>query len=166
MPQPTYTALATITLGSSASSVTFSSIPATYRDLVLVIRGSASANNTFGIRFNGDTGSNYSYVDAFGRADVSGTVSSANTDSRFLLTVSGAFGAGDHQFITQIMDYSATDKHKTGLTRNALSGSSFPGVGMIAARWANTAAITSIAVLPGAGSMNTGTTLSLYGIAS
>ena len=162
MPTPTYTPLATVTLASAASSVSFGSIPATYRDLVLVITGSASVDNTFGMIFNGDTGTNYSYVDAFGNG--SSPSSAASTDTRFLLTVNGTFGAGNHQFNTQIMDYSATDKHKTGMTRNALSGSVFPGAGMIAARWASTAAITSMSIFPGSGQLNTGSTFSLYGV--
>lgn len=164
MPTPTYFPLANITLGSSASSVSFSSIPASFRDLVLVITSSASVDNTFGMRFNGDSGTNYSYVDGFGNG--SSPSSAASTDTRFLLTVNGTFGAGNHQFITQIMDYSATDKHKTGLTRNALAGSVFPGVGMVSARWASTAAITSMVIFPGAGQLNTGSTFALYAIAS
>jgi hypothetical protein len=57
MPTPTYTPLATVTLGTTAASVTFSSIPATYRDLIFVLSGlGGSANIT--LRYNGDSGSN------------------------------------------------------------------------------------------------------------
>jgi hypothetical protein len=162
MPTPTYDLIASTTLAASSPSVVFGSIPQGYRDLILVITGSASVDNTFGMRFNGDTGTNYSYLDAFGNG--SSPSSAASTDTRFLLTVNGTFGAGNHQFNTQIMDYSATDKHKTGMTRNALSGSAFPGVGMVAARWASTAAITSMSIFPGSGQLNTGSTFSLYGV--
>jgi hypothetical protein len=34
-----YTALANVTLGSSAANVTFSSISGSYRDLVLIVNG-------------------------------------------------------------------------------------------------------------------------------
>ena len=44
MPTPTYTPLATVTLGTSAASVTFSSIPATYRDLILIFDGTGSGS--------------------------------------------------------------------------------------------------------------------------
>jgi hypothetical protein len=159
MPTPTYTSLATITLGSSASSVTFSSIPATYRDLVLVVNGTLTDNTNIRVRFNGDTGSNYSFVYAGGTS--SGPESAALT---FAFALVGDFGTSQSTVIGQIMDYSATDKHKTVLGRG--NRFSTEAVQMTANRWANTSAITSIVVFPGLGSMNTGTTLSLYGIAS
>jgi hypothetical protein len=48
MPTPTYDLIESTALGSSASSITFSSIPSTYRDLVLVIDviGTDSSVNT------------------------------------------------------------------------------------------------------------------------
>jgi hypothetical protein len=165
MPTPTYTALANITLGSSASSVTFSSIPATYRDLVLVINGSNTANATLQSQFNGDTASNYTVVDAFGSgSSPSSSTSGANTAMN--LTQNGAIGAGRVAFVVQFMDYSATDKHKTVLVRKNMDGSSFPGVGMVAGRWASTSALNSIRLAPSGGSFTSGSTFSLYGIAA
>ena len=57
----TYEPIATNTLGSAASSVTFSSIPSTYTDLIVVMNyaNSTGLADVF-FRFNGDTGSNYS----------------------------------------------------------------------------------------------------------
>ena len=157
MPTPTYTALANITLGTAASSITFSSIPATYRDLVLVVNGTESANQYIAVRYNSDTGSNYSYVRMTdGPASASGTetfgrLGVGNPMDRFLV-------------IAQIMDYSATDKHKTWLSRSNIPANF---VGAIAGRWANTAAITSVNVLTTtADTYAIGTTFALYGIAS
>jgi hypothetical protein len=61
------------------------------------------------------------------------------------------------------MDYSATDKHKTVLSRNNVAGG---GVDAFANRWANTAAITSVEVRVSTGGQffATPTTLSLYGV--
>ena len=57
----TYEPISTTTLGSAVNSVTLSSIPATYTDLVLVWKGSFSASGSgVGVRFNGDSGANYS----------------------------------------------------------------------------------------------------------
>lgn len=160
MPTPTYTPLATVTLGSSASSVTFSSIPATYRDLRIMIAGTTSGGVNTVLRFNGDTGSNYTGVLMYG------TGSSA---------VSGTFGAGSFAYFgalwttqgntyADIMDYSATDKHKTLISRY---NSAANEAGAMASRWANTAAITSVTVLTAsAATYAAGTTLNLYGIAS
>jgi hypothetical protein len=63
MPTPTYTPLATVTLGSSASSVTFSSIPGTYRDLILIFDGTGSGTTgNLRMTFNGSTLSNFTDV--------------------------------------------------------------------------------------------------------
>jgi len=157
MPTPTYTPLANITLASAASSVTFSSIPATYRDLILVLNGVESANQYIAVRFNSDTGSNYSYVRMIdGPASASGTetfgrLGAGNPTTRFMV-------------IAEIMDYSATNKHKTWLTRTDIPANA---VGAIAGRWANTSAITSINVLTTtADTYSIGTTFALYGIVS
>jgi hypothetical protein len=161
MPTPTYTPLATVTLGSSAASVTFSSIPATYRDLILV---SQILQNTTGVRQavikpNGDAGNaSLVFMDGSGSAATSAT---AKTITAFYL---GAGPAANTPVavITQIMDYMATDKHKTFLNR---SGSSFDPVSAYASRWASTAAITSLVFEPtSGGNFSAGTTLNLYGV--
>jgi hypothetical protein len=157
MPTSTYTPLATVTLGSSASSVTFSSIPATYRDLVLVYAGSTgSFANDLAARFNSDTGSNYSRVAMFN--------TSSNTATQTFLGIGNAQTGTLFNTIAQFMDYSATDKHKTALTRsNQTDGL----VEARAGRWANTAAISSINVFLGSGgNFNAGATFNLYGIVS
>jgi hypothetical protein len=65
------------------------------------------------------------------------------------------------------LDYSATDKHKTTLTRSGYSDlSSVATVEATAIRWANTAALTSIVFSTNVGSFSTGSTFALYGIAS
>jgi hypothetical protein len=62
----------------------------------------------------------------------------------------------------QVMDYSATDKHKTLLARASYAGNQAQAA---AARWASTSAITSITLFMDAGrSFATGTTFSLYGV--
>jgi hypothetical protein len=165
MPSPTYIPMATVTLTSSASSVTFSNIPATYRDLILIVNGSPSDNSYPAIvsRLNADTGANYSRVRMAG--DGSGTGSSSAT-GQTSLDLASNFGAGSSssgRFIlsAQLMDYSATDKHKTVLTR---SGTSLDGVEAIAGRWANTGAVTSWVITITSGAFATGTTFGLYGI--
>jgi hypothetical protein len=77
---------------------------------------------------------------------------------------SGSTTAGNHVGIVQIMDYSATDKHKTSLARSNRADS---GVDASAIRWANTAAINSITLLQTNGrTLEAGATIALYGIAS
>ena len=156
MPQPTYTALATVTLGSSASSVTFSSIPATYRDLILVVNGQSASNPDLLLSFNGDTSNIYTNV------TMAGNGSSAYS---FAITRTGIFtmaaGTSRLMMTAQIMDYSATDKHKTVISRGNLPAAE---LGASAGRWPSTSAITSVAVRAGASTFDTGSTFSLYGV--
>lgn len=159
MPTPTYTALATVTLGSTATSITFSSIPASYRDLVLVVNGKATATAALRIRVNGDTGNNYSWTRLIGEA--AGAFSDAVLNTNFLDGGNPSTTEG-YMSVTQFMDYSATDKHKTTLHRI-----NFPNTTHVlanAGRWANTSAITSIQVYNP--TFAVGFTAALYGIAS
>ena len=158
MATPTYTAIASITLGSSASSVTFSSIPQDYRDLVLVVSGQISANSSIDVDINGDgTNANYSGVFAYGNG------SSASSGTYSENVVGYLSSSVQASFIAQFMDYSATDKHKTILSRSSTT-SDFAI--MTALRWTNTSAITSLEIYRSAATLATGTTLALYGIAS
>jgi hypothetical protein len=154
-----YVALATTTLGSAASSVTFSSIPATYKDLIVVINGTLSADSSVHVYYNADTAANYTRVFIAGNG--SSSEASASTDSRIIDMRNTASNS-----IVQIMDYSATNKHKTALVRSNYAGDNLPGVWACAGRWANTAAITSVSIDPDSTTqLASGTTISLYGVA-
>jgi len=76
-------ALATTTLGSAASSITFGSIPATYRDLRIVVSvRSDSVNSPYAqcrLQFNADTGSNYPTVEMTGDGSSAGASNSASS---------------------------------------------------------------------------------------
>jgi hypothetical protein len=157
MPTPTYTPLATVTLGSAAASVTFSSIPATYRDLILVVEGLVTADSSIKIAFNGDTtDSNYPCVFMRG----TGSATDSGTVNRL---ISQFYSASRNNLICQIMDYPATDKHKTLLIRDQN-----PNVQTLARamRWSNTSAVTSLVVSATSSTFVSSTTFNLYGIAS
>jgi hypothetical protein len=146
-----------VTLASAAASVTFSSIPATYRDLVVVFNGAQNASSTsYVMRFNGDSASNYTYVYMSSAGDPNPTSGSGS----FTGIAPGVIGTTRTNILYQVMDYSATDKHKTVLTRT-----DDPGTQTVAwaSRWANTAAITSVAVVSG-NQFVSGTTVSMYGV--
>lgn len=168
MPTNTYTPLANITLGSAQASVSFSSINQGYRDLILVmqIRTTRSATSDGGfVRANSDSGANYARVGMYGNG--SSTGSFTGTETGFYLSVTGnnaTSGVFDMN-VLQIMDYSATDKHKTALLRE--SENQITTVLAEAQRWANTAAITSLTIVPQVGpNLAAGSTFALYGIAS
>jgi len=162
MPTPTYTALATVTLGSAASSVTFGSIPATYRDLVVAINGQTTSNANIIYRINGDTGSNYSHVHMTGG---SSATSGAGTFTEAYITYGSVLNGTRLAINLSIIDYSATDKHKTALVRNGYTNlSSVFTTEALAIRWASTSAVTSIVFSTNAGNFAIGSSFSLYGV--
>jgi hypothetical protein len=162
MPQPTYTALATVTLSTATATATFSNVPSTYRDLVVVMTGTTSVDNFTLIRLNGDSGNNYFQVFMSG----SGSGVGASGTSTVSYALLGDWTTTQSTALAHIMDYSATDKHKTILVRGNTTKATIIPVAAIATRWANTAAVNSVFVAIGSGTMAAGTTISLYGIAS
>jgi hypothetical protein len=163
MATPTYTLIDSEVLASAAASVTFSSIPADYRDLVLVADGgnSTASNRALRIRFNSDTGTNYNWVQMNGNGTTAG--SSASTSQTYIWF--GLLGIAPAKALSTIhvMDYSATDKHKSALSRGSNAADS---VYAFASRWASTDAVTSIEVFSSSGDLSSGSTFYLYGIES
>lgn len=153
MATPTYVALATTTLTSAAASITFSSISSSYRDIVAVLNA-PSAGGAQRMYFNGDT-SNVTMVAMYGYPPNS---TGSYTDTGIYDTTGTT---GTRLGIFHIMDYSASN-HKTVLYRYEFNAVTTMAA---AARWASTAAITSIVFdKPFGGSYPVGTTISLYGI--
>jgi hypothetical protein len=155
----TYTPIATTTLGSAQSTVTFSSISGTYTDLVVVINGSVSATKNCTVQLNGDTGSNYSWTYLYGSGSSASSARSSNTAEGLINYV----GTEQSTTILQINNYSNSTTYKTVLSR---SSSSVLGTMAIALLWRNTAAITSMNLVAPSATWSTGSTFTLYGIAS
>lgn len=165
----TYTLIASNTLGSSASSVTFSSIPATYTDLMLVTSALSpgGGNNARGYRFelNSDTGTNYSQT--WLSNSVTTPVSSRETSQ-----TRGRIGGisettSDVTTVkTDFLDYSNTTTYKTVLSRGSnlcTNGDTnlFAGVSL----WRSTSAVSSIKLtMSDNSSFITGSSFKLYGI--
>jgi hypothetical protein len=149
MPTPTYTLIDSVTLGSSASSVTFSSIDQSFGDLVLVVDTNQDVRFPI-VQFNGST-TGYSRVSMYSYSG--SVVSDTGTGSSI------EFYGDTYLGTLTIMDYSATDKHKTCLLRN---GEPSIFVHASAQRWADTSAITQIYI--GGGTYVAGSTFYLYGI--
>jgi hypothetical protein len=157
----TYTQIATNTLGSAASSVTFSSIPGTYTDLIIAssIISNSTSNDTK-VQFNGDTNSNYSMTRMYGEASATGSDRSTNATSMHL----GRNSTTVTPNIFHIMNYSNTTTYKTALGRSGFAtGIVLANVGL----WRSTSAITSVTILiTGGDTFSANSTFSLYGIAA
>ena len=161
----TYTPIATTTLGSAQTTITFNSFSG-YTDLYCVY-STYSTNSTADVilQFNGDTGSNYS------TQILSGDGSTAlayvqNSQSQILIDYYGSAGTTSGVFNTgllNILNYSNTTTYKTIINR---AGRAAAGVDIVAGLWRSTAAITSFTLKLGGTGNNfaTGSTFTLYGI--
>ena len=162
----TYTPIATYTVPSAQANYTFSSIPGTYTDLVLIINGAMSINNGgFYARLNGDTGTNYSETNLYGN----GTTATSDRDSTasilYIAARSLSTTVGGTTMIMNLMNYSNTTTYKTVLLRENVTDSTYPGTSITTGLWRSTSAITTILLYcSGVATLSAGTTLSLYGI--
>jgi hypothetical protein len=159
----TYTPIATTTLVSAANSYTFTSIPSTYTDLVIVVSGQLTAEDYPVMQFNGDTGSNYSDMVFRGNGTTAAGGASAN---RVFISVSsfGASTGAPFVFTTNLMNYKNTTTYKTTLSRWANQSQE---TNITSGTWRSTAAITSVKVYGLTGQTFTaGTIFTLYGIAA
>jgi hypothetical protein len=166
----TYEAIATSTASGSSSTITFSSIPDTYTDLVFVAQYQCSLNGGLFLRYNNDSATNYSVVNMI--ASQNTTASYLDTNEPYIWADTYYQGTGtvttDRAIVkAQIMSYLSTSKFKTTLLRSddvRTTGVSDGTVYAAAATWRSTSAITQIDVLAAAGNFIAGSTFSLYGI--
>lgn len=158
----TYTPLATQTLSSAASSVTFSSISGSYTDLVIVVNAicASGAADLIILQYNGDTSSGlYSSTRFVGAGSTTDSDRTTNNNFFYAGLINSTVRNSD---IYQLQNYSNSTTFKTCLARSNLADNQTrTTVGL----WRNTNAITSI-ILSHASSINfnTGSTFTLYGI--
>jgi len=163
----TYEAIATQTLGSAAASVTFSSIPSTYTDLVLIVTARQDNNastESLRLRFNSDGGTNYSRTNLTGDGSTATSSRTANDDEINIGNFQPGTSAAAGLYATTIINlqnYSNTTTNKTVLIRSAnASVATAATVGL----WRNTAAINTIFLRISGFNIAAGSTFSLYGI--
>lgn len=162
----TYEPIATQTLSSNQSTVTFSSIPQTYTDLIIIAGNAAGGNASLALQFNGDTGTNYSSTHFVASGTTQGYVSYTNSNALQTGYFDYLSSTNTYTGVINIPSYTNSNINKTVLNRggNLDTGA---GLGLGVGVWRNTAAITSISlVLANGGSINTGSVFTLYGIAA
>jgi hypothetical protein len=155
MPTSTYDLIGSNVLASSASTVTFSSIPSTYQDLILVVKQSGTDN--FELRLSGiSSGVSATWMSGYGTS----TVEASGPSN---ISGLGTYVAADFA-IYEIFDYLSTNKHKTALVKAGTSiTGTYLGTAAGVGRWATTSAVSTLSVVS-ATSFAAGNTFYLYGI--
>jgi hypothetical protein len=157
MATQTYDPIASITLGAATASVTFSAIPQTYTDLVIVMFSDQTASSSSQIQFNGDTATNYSLTNISGDGSTGASTRASSASAPSISTSS----ANDQISIINIMNYSNTTTNKTSIIRTNDASAS---VGVRVILWRSTAAITSIRLFSNTSTFTSNSTFNLYGI--
>ena len=167
-----YESIATQTLSTAVSSITFSSIPSTYTSLQLRFMASAGYgsynNTTIRCELNGDTTStNYYYHAVYGDSGTGATAIATQlqkiTQGLDTATTTNIYGVG----IIDLHNYAVTTQNKT---LRAFAGYDTNGevsanrVTLSSMLWMNTSAINSIKLIGQDGNWTVGSTFALYGI--
>lgn len=158
----TYEKIEAKTIPSSTASVSFTSIPSTYTDLVLIslFKNTGGAGN-LKIQFNGDTSTNYSFTNLYGN----GSSASSGRSSNQSVIIFGQADSTQFLFNTlNIFNYANTTTYKTTLSRSSDNGNTYSSAGAIVGLWRKTPeAITSFAITSDS-NIAANSTFTLYGI--
>ena len=159
----TYEPIATQTLASAASNITFSSIASSWTDLRVVLTGTTvSGSPSPLIQFNSDTGTNYSYTRLTGNGTIAASAASTNTAGIGCSILTG-FNSSTPSFASfDIFSY-AGGTYKTVLVTSENDRNGSGSTERIVGLWRSTSAITTVN-LNNPSQFGTGTTATLYGI--
>lgn len=167
----TYDKIASTTLGSASATIDFTSIPATYTDLVIhATLGSTSGTVNFGLlTFNNDTSALYSnlgwytsYSGAFPGTSIQGSGAYANLTAFYINLNSQIPSTISTGFTLNIQNYTSTSIFKSILSKY----SNKYEVNLLSGIYRSTSAINRITLNAsgGSGTFATGTTITIYGI--
>lgn len=171
-----FESIATVTASGGETSLSFTSIPGTYKSLQ--IRGmyldtqtASNAGEQLFIRYNSDSGSNYNYHTLYGDGT---SVTADNGATTYVRVKQAGVRTGPSSqtttygsFVFDLIDYASTSKYKTSKAfsgANNNSTSTAFQVALDSGLWRSTSAVTSITLLPGSDTFATGTKFALYGI--
>lgn len=167
-PEGAYDALASTTLTSTASSITFAGIPSGYKHLQIRFSANIAAVSGANFRFNGDSASNYrtQYLLSNGTS-----VSSVGggADTQLYGSVYGqGYDGGTNIFtsgIMDVLDYSSNSKIKTTRSVVGVDRNGTGAIQQLGGYWYSANPINSITyIVEGANDLAIGTTVSLYGV--
>tara|TARA_R110000822_G_scaffold231076_1_gene363133 strand:+ start:442 stop:1023 length:582 start_codon:yes stop_codon:yes gene_type:complete len=171
-----YESIATVTVGSPVSSITFSSIAADWKHLQIRYLA-ASTRATYGfdqmyMRFNSDTGSNYSSHQLIGNGSSATAAAQTSATSMTIgdrnigAAMPNTFGAG----VIDVLDYQNSSKHKTarsltGIDNNGTyDGTYYPYINFSSGLWQSTVAVNAVSFTAQNGDFKQYSSFALYGI--
>jgi len=170
----TMTKISTVTVGSGgAATIDFTSIPATYTDIVIKYSGRSTAAGNYqnvNIKINTDTGSNYTSKLLYGDGSAAGSDTTTTTFLKFMYipfssATASVFGSGELYFAKYAGSIYKSMIADT-VTENNATGSGSSIIGLAAGLWSSNSAINAITLTPNSGSWAEHSTATLYGISA
>ena len=163
--------LETQVLGSSAASVTFSSLSSaygsSYKHLQIRFAGTevdVGGLDSMSMRINGDAGTSYNTHFLRSLNSSVGSGSQGTNNYTLIGLMAGKGGSESSGLVIDFLDAFQTTKYKTVRAIGGAAGTGDKGVGLYSALWLNTNAIDSITLKGQSGNLLTGSRFSLYGI--
>lgn len=165
----TYTLISSNVLTSSAASVTFSSIPSTYTDLVLRVsaRSNESATTTtMKVTLNSDTGGNYSVTELRGNGSTAASARDTAVPylNQYLINADTSTANTFGSLELYLPSYTATQKKPVGVFFVRENNTTAADIYATANLWQGTAAVTSIQLNANGNNFVSGSSFYLYGI--
>lgn len=155
--------LADYTVTSNDAQIDLTSLPTSgYRDLVLTLSVKMTSGITLGLRLNGDSGTNYRSVWAWGKSTgIAGDVYDSNS-YRFMGETGNVSTVNFETAELNFFSYRDTGKYKNIITRENQAANI---VGFSTCTWYSLSAINSISLFGvGGSSFAPGSRFSLYGV--
>ena len=171
-PVQAYESIATTTVGSGGqATISFTSIPSTFKHLQIRILARSNyavqLQDYLKLRYNSDTGANYSVHNLFGDGSTTTAQGFASQNENWIQRISAA-GATASAFgvaVVDILDYADTSKYKTMRNLGGVDNNGSGRVYLTSGSWQNTAAINRIDITAGDGSsLDQHSSFALYGI--
>lgn len=165
----TYTLISSVNLSGGASSITFSSIPNTYTDLVLKLSGRTdrvAINCNCFLTFNGSSAAAYGDRDLTGSGSAASSSNDVSATSAFIggLPGSSATASTFGNLEIYIPNYAGSTNKPYGDAAVAENNATAAQMSLIAGLWTNTSAITSITLTASGFNFIQNTNAYLYGI--
>jgi hypothetical protein len=165
-----YESIATATGTGLSATISFTSIPSTYKHLQIrgIAKDTFANSNVFGmyVTFNSDTGSNYASHRLGGdgtSAYASGYATQTSIELRSYSVGNSATNIMGVS-IMDVIDYASTSKYKTLRAFGGVDKNGSGNIELCSGLWQNTAAITRIDLVTSGTLWSSSTTFALYGI--
>ena len=164
----TYIQIATVSVGSGgAANMEFTSIPATYTDLIVVasMRSDAAVvSPNVKLQFNGST-TGYSERLVYGNGSAAASANRASTEILYIYgNGSSATASTFGSLNVYIPNYASANNKSVSVDTVNENNATAATAGLTAGLWSNAAAITSVKLTPETGSFVQYSTATLYGI--